>query len=162
MSDCVSANITKNIIDSLHNKTIAYNNEVHTIYADTERLEPANIDRYPYITVFGPHVDAAGRANKRSNCDLYYMLLFTDNRINDEPKYGMDIMSISDITHNVAADLIKLLFASRNRGGWAINTTWERYGHFIDVDQSGIPLFYVYLNIVVKALINESNPYERG
>ena len=44
MSDCVSANITKNIIDSLHNKTIAYNNEVHTIYADTERLEPANID----------------------------------------------------------------------------------------------------------------------
>ena len=90
------------------------------------------------------------------------MLLFTDNRINDEPKCGMDIMSISDITHNVAADLIKLLFASRNRGGWAINTTWERYGHFIDVDNRDSTWFHIYLNIVVKAIINESNPYERG
>jgi len=162
MIECVSAEITKNIICSLHSKSIEYNNDVHTICVDTERLEPANIDRYPHIMVIGPHVEVTGRANQRCNCNLYYTLLFVENRIKDEPQSGRNIMSIADITRNVAADLIRLLFVSRDRGGWAINTTWETYGHFIDVDQSGIPLFYVYLNIVVKALINDTNPYERG
>ena len=162
MSECVSAEITKNIISSLHSKTIEYNNDTHTIFVDTERLEPANIGRYPHVLLIGPHLDVTGRANQRCNFDLYYTLLFIENRIKDEPRCGMDIMSIADITRNVAADLIKLLFVSRSRGGWAINTNWESYGHFTDVDQNGIPLFYVFLNIIVKTMINDTNPYERG
>lgn len=158
----IVAEITKNLQDTLHLKDVEYVGETHTIYCDRERIQPQSLDRWPKVTISSPICEVQGRANKRCNCDISYLVTFSDERISDEPKEGESIASIDEITENILADLIKLIMADRSRGGYATNTTWDGFGSYFAQNEHGIPSYYLYIKLTITALINDTNPYERG
>lgn len=164
MADIVTESITKNIVTSLHDQTINYDGSDRTITCERERRVNIVSGRYPYCKVSGPIVEVVGRALKRCNCNLYYLLTLAEDTVNDAYDPDVDVDEITEITGNIAGDLIKLLVGTvdlRQRGGYARNTEWTGYGYFFDYDLD-TPLYCVYLQLEVKAVINEIDPYLTG
>lgn len=164
MADTITELITQNIVTSLHGETINYDGEDRTITCERERFINTINDRYPYCKLSGPIVEVVGRAHSICNCNCHYMLTLTENTIRDEYDPENDVDEITRITGNVAGDMIKLLVGSvslRTRGGYARNTQWEGYGYYFDFDED-TPLYCVYLQLIVKTVINEIDPYLTG
>ena len=165
MSDCKVALISANLKTVLNGQAITYNGVEHTITAERQRRRLRVAGRYPYIEICGPWVEVQTGSqqnvyNKNHN-KLYYQIELREDTINDDYEEGADVTPITELTDNIAADLIKLIMADRTRGGNATNTNVINYGYYFDADTEALE-YVVYLTIEVTAFINATNPYLGG
>jgi hypothetical protein len=165
MSDCKTALISANLKTVLHNQTINYNGADQTTTAERQRTRLMVAGRYPYIEICGPWVEVQMGSqqnvyNKNYN-KLFYQIEFRDGTINDDYDSETEVTPITELTDNIAAELIKLIMADRTRGGNATNTNVINYGYYFDADTEALE-YVVYLTIEVTAFINATNPYLGG
>jgi hypothetical protein len=155
--DCITAKITKNLVDALNNKVLTYAGQQNTTTAEQQRCIYNPDGRNPFVEVCGPWPDTVARGNLSNELDLHYHIEFHENSINDNPPAD----EITKTAGNIAADLIKLIMADIRRGGSAIMTTWEDPGYYF-TGTSDCPEFVVYIDITVKAFVNTNDPYLIG
>lgn len=160
MADSVVGKITENLVAALNAKAITFNNKQQTITAEEQRAVMVIGDRYPYVHVCGPVVNVVDRAHQTCHVRLEYVIeLYTC--LNDEYISGENNLPITKVCADIHADLMKLIMASNSRGGLALKTNCDDFGHYFSGDVSS-PDFVVWVHVVVETNIRENDPYYGG
>lgn len=153
--------ITQNIESSFNGQSITYNGEAKTITCERERFVNIIDNRYPFLKLSGPIIEVLKRERNRVYCSLHYIAEFIDDSINDSYDPNTTVIPISEVLGSVEIDLMKIIMADRERGGYAKNTEWEGSGYYFD-DDEGISLFVKWLQLRVETNVIAENPYNVG
>jgi hypothetical protein len=156
-AECITAKITKNLVESLDGKTITYYDRQNVISAEQQRSIYDPDGKSPFVEVCGPWPETVARGNLSNELDLHYHIELHENTINDK----QPAPPITKTVENVGADLIKIIMADIRRGGSAIMTTWEDTGFYF-CGSSECPELVIYVDITVKAFVNTNDPYLIG
>ena len=157
----VFADITDNIVTTLSGQNITLNGTSRRMTWETERFVNVGANRFPFGIVAGPAIEVVGRGHGVMNCEVHYLLNLADYTIDDEYSPTATIQPIASVTKDVIADIVKLLMVDQTRGGRARKTDFEAGGYYFD-DDNDTPMFHVYLKIMVKTMVRESDPYYTG
>ena len=122
MADCITELITSNLVSAIDGKVIVIAGVNRTLTCERERFVNLANDRYPLVLLSGPIVQVDTRAHRTMNCNIHYQLLMSDNSVVDDYSPVATVDPITKTYGNAAADLIKLVMVSPNRGGNAQHT----------------------------------------
>jgi hypothetical protein len=162
MADSIYKSITLNLQTALDNKTFVYAGASHVSTCELQRFNRAPSGRYPFIELSGPQVEVVSRHHDSTHCKLYYLIEFREARINDEYIGENDIVkAVTEVEADVVADLQKLVLADITRGGKAMNTNWDDFGHYFEII-GDVCEFVVFQVVEVETMVNTNNPYAGG
>jgi len=120
---------------------------------ELERLFLNINDRYPYIEVGGPYSEVDTHPHNVAQTSLEYVIRYCVD-YNDQDQNDDEI---TYVIRNVTGDIIKAVMVDPTRGGHAVITKIEDYGHLFEDIGDGIE-FHVYVILDIMARIEATDP----
>jgi hypothetical protein len=165
MADSVIKSISKNLQSTYNGQIITYpingSPVANTITCELPRTIVNINNRYPYLSILGPMCEVDTRTNSSQIINANYILLFIDDRINDEYSDTQTIEPFGSAMSDIFADLQRISQLDIYRGGYAIDTFWKDF--YTDVVMvAGVEHIALIQHLEIKTEVSISNPYNRG